>query len=161
MITVRQLYLILACVLFRIGRHQMPVDRCSHREKGQPLCMEQYDRLFSSSRIPGIDKDTLFISSNDLAESEHIIVMCRNQMFVLDVKVNFTRLNEDQIYQQLRRIENHAESEEEADVGFLTSLPRDEWARARVELTQGERTYNGCTIIISCEILLLLYFRVR
>ena len=135
----------------------MPVDRCTCREKGQPLCMEQYYRLFSSYRIPGIDKDKLVDSANNLAsEPEHIIVMCRNQMFVLDVIVNFTRLNEDQLYQQLKRIEEHTECDEAsaacslADVGFLTSLPRDEWAQARFELMRSTLRLKYCIFAYFC-----------
>lgn len=59
----------------------LPIDRCTCREKGQPLCMEQYYRLFSSYRLPGIEKDKLVDSSNNLAlEPEHVIVICRNQV---------------------------------------------------------------------------------
>ena len=59
----------------------MPIDRCKCREKGQPLCMEQYYRLFSSYRIPGLDKDKLVESHTNLAlEPEHVIVISRNQV---------------------------------------------------------------------------------
>ena len=43
--------------------------------------MEQYYRLFSSYRIPGIDKDKLVESHTNLAlEPEHVIVISRNQV---------------------------------------------------------------------------------
>jgi choline O-acetyltransferase len=43
--------------------------------------MEQYYRLFSSYRLPGIEKDKLVDSTNNLAlEPEHVIVMSRNQV---------------------------------------------------------------------------------
>lgn len=59
----------------------IPTDRCSCREKGQPLCMEQYYRLFSSYRIPGVEVDKLVDSATNLAlEPEHIIVISRNQV---------------------------------------------------------------------------------
>jgi hypothetical protein len=63
-------------------------------------------------------------------------------MFVLDVIVNFTRLSEDQLYHQLKRIRKQAHEDkntmcEFANIGFLTSLPRDEWALARQELIRG------------------------
>jgi hypothetical protein len=63
-------------------------------------------------------------------------------MFVLDVIVNFTRLSEDQLFQQLRRIKLQSEEENiencsHANVGFLTSLKRNEWGLARIELTRG------------------------
>jgi choline O-acetyltransferase len=106
--------------------------------------MEQYYRLFSSVRIPGISKDKLVESHTKLAlEPEHVIVICRNQIYVLDVIVNFTRLSNDDLYHQLRRIKRQSEEDEEAfnsdhdSVTFLTTLPRNEWAQARHELLKG------------------------
>lgn len=63
-------------------------------------------------------------------------------MFVLDVIVNFTRLSDDQLFHQLKRIKRQSEEDENtnssfANVGFLTSLSRDAWARARLELLRG------------------------
>lgn len=136
-----------------IDGRELPVDRCTSREKGQPLCMEQYYRLFSSYRLPGLHKDKLVDSNNNLAlEPEHVIVLSRNQMFVLDVIVNFTRLSEDQLFQQLKRIKIQSEEEENtlvsyANVGFLTSLPRNEWAQAREELIR-ESTNRDCLDMI-------------
>jgi hypothetical protein len=63
-------------------------------------------------------------------------------MFVLDVVVNFTRLSDDQLYHQLKRIKRQSEEEENtfnsfANIGFLTSLPRNKWAEARAHLIEG------------------------
>ena len=58
----------------------MPIDRARHREKGQPLCMEQYYRLFSSYRQPGTDMDRLITVETVEKESDHIIVMCRSNV---------------------------------------------------------------------------------
>jgi hypothetical protein len=59
-------------------------------------------------------------------------------MYVLDVIVNFTRLSEDQLFHQLKRIKNQSEEDENTpNIGFLTSLPRNEWALARSELMKG------------------------
>jgi hypothetical protein len=110
--------------------------------------MEQYYRLFSSVRIPGITKDKLVESNTKLAlEPEHVIVIYRNRIYALDVIVNFTRLSNDDLYHQLRRIKRHADEDEETcgrqdqnDVTFLTTLPRDQWAQARLELLKGKRT---------------------
>jgi hypothetical protein len=64
------------------------------------------------------------------------------QIYVLDVVVNFTRLNEDQLFHQLRRIKRQSEEEANSsnafsDIGFLTSMSRDEWALSRSELMRG------------------------
>ena len=49
--------------------------------------MEQYYRLFSSYRLPGVDRDKLVDSfdanNNSTIEPEHIIVISLNQIFVL------------------------------------------------------------------------------
>ena len=64
-------------------------------------------------------------------------------MYALDVIVNFTRLSEDQLFHQLKRIKTQSEEEDEnspngfANIGYLTSLSRNEWALARAELIKG------------------------
>lgn len=103
--------------------------------------MEQYARLFSCYRYPGVEKDHQVDSSNSpTMEPEHIIVTSLNQIFVLEVVNNFTRLNEDQLYHQLKRIKLQSieEQDSHADVGFLTSMQRDEWGKARIELMKGK-----------------------
>lgn len=48
--------------------------------------MEQYYRLFSSYRIPGVEKDKLVDSTTNLAlEPEHVIVISRNQVKHLNI----------------------------------------------------------------------------
>ena len=61
---------------------------------------------------------------------------------MLDVIVNFTRLSDDDLYHQLKRIIRQSEDEEKNyttlnEIGVLTSLPRDQWAQARTELIRG------------------------
>lgn len=104
--------------------------------------MEQYYRLFSSYRYPGLIKDELIDTSANIAlKSEHVIVISQNQIYMLDLVVNFSRLDEDQIFEQLKRIKHQSEREEKtpiyfANVGYLTSLPRDEWSRVRENLIE-------------------------
>ncbi|KAK3601826.1 hypothetical protein CHS0354_041743 [Potamilus streckersoni] len=117
----------------------LPIDRCRHKEKGQPLCMEQYYRLFSSYRVPGVKKDSLITNSTKLMpEPEHIIVVCMNQFFVLDVVINFTRMSEDDLFTQLDRITKMANESEEksAPIGLMTAAPRDRWAVTRMQLME-------------------------
>lgn len=121
----------------------MPIDRATSREKGQPFCMEQYYRLFSSYRMPGVSMDRLIQIPSSQAlyhQGEHIIVAYRNQFFVLNVVVNFTRLDEDDIYTLLRRIVQIADDDPWAidEVGIYTSLPRRTWAHVRTELMKGK-----------------------
>ncbi|CAF5085005.1 unnamed protein product, partial [Rotaria socialis] len=59
-------------------------------------------------------------------QGEHVIVAYRNQFFVLNVIVNFTRLDEDDIYTLLRRVVQIADDDPWStdEVGIYTSLPR-------------------------------------
>ncbi|TGZ73878.1 hypothetical protein CRM22_001266 [Opisthorchis felineus] len=120
-----------------LDTRSLPIDRARHSRKGQPMCMEQYYRLFTSYRYPGKTKDTLVTTSdNDPFDPEHIIVVCLDQFFVMEVIFNGTRLSEEDIYNQLRRITQFAEEAVSGDndlgvqprVGALTALPRNEWA---------------------------------
>jgi hypothetical protein len=66
-------------------RQAVPVERATSREKGQPLCMSQYYRLFTSYRQPGKPQDCIY-SKIKLEEDEknngeeNIVVVCRNQV---------------------------------------------------------------------------------
>lgn len=57
----------------------LPQDRAPSREKGQPLCMAQYQRLFASYRMPGLEQDQLK-SFPPPDENEHIIVAYQGQV---------------------------------------------------------------------------------
>ncbi|XP_014768157.2 choline O-acetyltransferase, partial [Octopus bimaculoides] len=122
-----------------VDSRSLPIDRARSNRKGQPLCMEQYYRLFTSYRVPGLNKDNLVTNSTKLMpEPEHIIVICKNQLFVLDVMLNFSRLTDDDLYTQLWRIAKVAEEGEKnaEPVGILTSLRRNKWASARQKLME-------------------------
>lgn len=132
--------------------------------------MEQYYRLFTSYRFPGVDKDKLIDSfdanSSVASEPEHIIVISLNQIFVLDVVVNFTRLSEDQLFHQLKRIKKQSEEDHNtvnafADIGFLTSLPRDQWAKARLELMKDSTNRDCLDMIERCIFVICLDKPVR
>lgn len=67
------------CVRIRY-RQLLPQDRAVSREKGQPLCMAQYPRLFASYRSPGLEQDQLKTQpAND--DNEHIIVAYQGQVY--------------------------------------------------------------------------------
>lgn len=61
--------------------HSLPTDWAKGQLSGQPLCMKQYYRLFSSYRLPGHTQDTLVAQkSSVMPEPEHVIVACCNQV---------------------------------------------------------------------------------
>ncbi|CAF5194515.1 unnamed protein product [Rotaria magnacalcarata] len=127
-----------------IDARALPIDRATSREKGQPLCMEQYYRLFSCYRMPDVSIDRLLQIRNSKLlyhQGEHVIVAYRNQFFVLNVIINFTRLDEDDIYTLLRRVVQIADDDPWStdEVGIYTSLPRRTWAHVRTELMKGKK----------------------
>lgn len=69
------------CVFMSL-RRALPVDFARGQLAGTPLCMEQYNRLFTSYRYPGTQTDTLNIQMN--ATPGHIIVACKNQVRMAD-----------------------------------------------------------------------------
>ena len=75
---------LLTCLIyvsFSIALRGLPIERARHRRKGQPLCMEQYYRLFTSYREPGKTSDNQVTNLQpDPFDPEHIVVACRDQV---------------------------------------------------------------------------------
>ena len=66
-------------------RGSLPVElargQLSPGVQWDPLCMEQYSRIFSCYRRPGPKQDTLLDHKTSArAQSEYIIVACKNQV---------------------------------------------------------------------------------
>ncbi|XP_048843526.1 choline O-acetyltransferase isoform X2 [Brienomyrus brachyistius] len=128
----------------------LPVDYARGQLAGTPLCMEQHYRLFTTYRLPGLKKDTLVTqTSSVMPEPEYIIVACKNQFFVLDVVINFRRLNESDLLAQLEKIVKMAENTEEPlpPIGLLTSDGRTEWAEARTMLIKDSTNRDSLDMI--------------
>ncbi|KAG5855467.1 hypothetical protein ANANG_G00049350 [Anguilla anguilla] len=137
----------------------LPVEYARGQLAGTPLCMEQYYRLFSSYRLPGPKKDTLVAQkSSVMPEPEHIIVACKNQFFVLDVVINFRRLNERDLFTQLEKIVKMAANAEERlpPIGLLTSDGRTQWAEARSALMKDSTNRDSLDAIERCLCLVCL-----
>ncbi|XP_070545343.1 choline O-acetyltransferase-like isoform X2 [Ptychodera flava] len=142
-----------------IDKRALPIDKARSRKPGQPLCMEQYYRLFSTYRLPGVKKDILVTQETSLLpEPEHVIVACNNQFFVLDVIVNFKRLSEENLLTQLKRIVSIAtqDDDQQPAVGLMTTEGRTEWALARQRLMQDSMNRDSLDMIERCIFLLCL-----
>ncbi|XP_053188592.1 choline O-acetyltransferase [Scomber japonicus] len=142
-----------------LDAHALPTDYARGQLAGTPLCMEQYYRLFTSYRLPGCERDTLVAQeSSVMPEPEHIIVACKNQFFVLDVVINFRRLNERDLLTQLGKIVKMADSEEERlpPIGLLTSDGRTEWAESRSVLMRESTNRDSLDMIERCLCLVCL-----
>uniref|UniRef100_UPI0037E9630D choline O-acetyltransferase-like n=1 Tax=Semicossyphus pulcher TaxID=241346 RepID=UPI0037E9630D len=142
-----------------IDARALPVDFARGQLAGTPLCMEQYYRLFTSYRYPGLKTDALKVQMNAASSvPEHIIVACKDQFFVLDVAANSKQLNETEIFSQLEKILKMSENAEERlpPFGLLTSDGRTEWAQARDVLTKDQTNRDSLALIESCICLVCL-----
>ncbi|KAM4715962.1 choline O-acetyltransferase b isoform 1-T3 [Anableps anableps] len=135
-----------------IDARMLPLDFARGQLAGTPLCMEQYYRLFTSYRYPGLKTDTLKVDVNAASSApEHMIVACKNQFFVLDVVANNKQLNETEISLQLEKIMKMSENAEERHppIGILTSDGRTEWAQAREALIKDQTNRDSLALIES------------
>ncbi|XP_066521545.1 choline O-acetyltransferase-like [Hoplias malabaricus] len=134
----------------------VPVDYARGQQAGTELCMEQYYRLFTSYRRPGLKQDSLvtFSSSgaNKTQDPGHIIVACKNQFFVLNLMEKSQRLNESDVLSQLLKISKMADNAEDRlpPIGLLTSDGRSEWAQARDALLKDSVNRESLEVIEQC-----------
>lgn len=117
-----------------IDRQELKPDT----ERGRPICMIQYEKMFSSARIPqkGMDRMRSPVSGEDSTspDERHIVVISRGRFFSVDVADALGKpFPASAIEASLRKIMGSGR-EAEDPVGVLTSLPRDAWAETRVLL---------------------------
>lgn len=117
--------------------------------RGKALCMAQFRALFGAARIPK-SRSRDIVSTHP--KSNHVAVMCSNQLFYFQAlwpDTGEVAVDEQDIAKILEAIKDHAENpgskNAESDnqhkylnsvsaVGVLTSLERNEWARIREEM---------------------------
>ncbi|KAG1945330.1 choline O-acetyltransferase [Pimephales promelas] len=111
------------------------------------LCMDQYQRLFSSSRRAGLQRDTLVT-----ADGAHVIVACRSQFFVLNLTEGSCRLNEADVQAQLQWIyeQTQTQTQTQPAVGLLTADGRADWASAREQLLKDPVSRESVELMESC-----------
>ena len=113
-------------------------------QRGRPQSMQQNRYLFSSTRIPGAEQDTVRTPWSENwpgpSDARHIVVFFRGRMFRMDV------LGADGAPHGLEDLESglnavmRAGAEPAApgtSVGHLTTMARAEWAAARDHLLAG------------------------
>jgi carnitine O-acetyltransferase len=110
-------------------------------ERTDPLCMMQYQRIFSTERVPGVERDELRSPLSEgrsfPSQSTYIVVMHQGNMYRLDViDSGGNPLATNRIRRGLQAVEDASEKagpNPEA-LGALTGMERPQWARAREEL---------------------------
>ncbi|XP_076259622.1 choline acetyltransferase isoform X1 [Rhynchophorus ferrugineus] len=143
-----------------LNRKDLPIERATSREPGQPLCMAQYYRILGCCRIPGRVRDSQWIAQLPKGEqtSEHIIVICRNQQYCVPVQAGDRgRLTEDEICAQLLYILDDAPCQSNAaPVGILTGWKRSLWAEAREDLMKDDRNRRNLELIAKSLLVICL-----
>ncbi|XP_076438763.1 carnitine O-palmitoyltransferase 1, liver isoform-like [Babylonia areolata] len=101
-----------------------------------PICMAQYERIFSTTRVPGEEMDTLV--HYDMLETKHVVVYCNGVMYTLEVYDSHRRLLPPQTLQkQLQWIIDDAQNYQgeytqgQRSIPALTTLDRTAWWRIR------------------------------
>ncbi|XP_063843429.1 choline O-acetyltransferase-like isoform X2 [Scylla paramamosain] len=143
----------------RIAAGDLDVDRCSARERHQPLCMAQYTRVFSSYRRPAIPKDKLLSTADQQKENQHIIVCYKNHFFKVEVMVAGTRLSHQHVLSQLREVLRQVDEYEGSDpppVGIMTSDNRRTWAQSR-QILAGEPDNKRILSLIEACLMLVCF----
>ncbi|XP_068222982.1 choline O-acetyltransferase isoform X4 [Palaemon carinicauda] len=143
----------------RIEAGDLDVDRCSARERYQPMCMAQYNRVFTSYRRPAIPKDKLVSVAEQQKDSQHIIVTYKNHIFRVEVAIEGTRMNFNQVVEQLKGVMKEVEEYEGSDpppVGILTADHRRTWAQSR-QLLAGDAENQKTLHIIETSVLVLCF----
>lgn len=79
-------------------RRALPVEYARGQLAGTPMCMEQYYRLFTSYRYPGLKSDALKVQTNASSSApQHIVVACKNQVRKPATEDTLTFLSEDSV----------------------------------------------------------------
>ena len=118
-------YIVASCaVCFNIRNGNIPQQFLDN----EPLCMEQYQRLFSATRIPGLKIDSYKFSPH----SNHIVVMNAGNLYRVPVHTGQRPVTPQEMYSLLHRVLERGQ--EGASLGLLTALDRDDWYRAREHL---------------------------
>jgi carnitine O-acetyltransferase len=114
-----------------------------------PLCMDQFSKLFSTCRIPGIPKDALVTCGPD--ESKHVVVIRKNQFYWFDVyHEDGTALSATDLKRQLGEVlelSDHA-TDLYPPLGVLTTENRDTWAEIRRKLIDTDGVNRDSLAII-------------
>lgn len=96
----------------------------------EPMAMSSYQYMFNCCRIPAEGAD--YTQTYPAKENQHIIVVRKNQFYVVPTHMNGQQLNTSEFQQQFERILRKAERA--PAVGALTSANRDFWTAARQRL---------------------------
>ena len=93
----------------------------------KPMAMSSYQYMFNTSRVAAEPAD--YPIQYPAEGHEHIIVMRNNQFWKIHTHVSGRQLNTSELEQQFNKVYKYAQMAD--PVGSITSLPRDQGAKAR------------------------------
>lgn len=129
-----------------IQQGQLPPDKLGNRA----LCMQQYQHLFATTRLPGAQQDSLRVT----AAANHVVVGWQHAFYVVQVIDQGRPLPVVAIKAQIDWIMQQQDSDCPA-VGLLTALPRGQWATYRQALTAQAPANSRCLQLIDEALCLL------
>ena len=94
-----------------------------------PMCSRQYDRFFNTTRIPGVETDTLL----HLSDATHIVCIHKGRYFRLCVYNKGRLLNSAELQKQIQGILDDVSEPDEGEkhLAALTASDRKVWAETR------------------------------
>ncbi|XP_044901895.1 carnitine O-palmitoyltransferase 1, brain isoform isoform X2 [Felis catus] len=119
----------------------------------RPLCSAQYEKIFNTTRIPGIQKDHI----RHLRDSRHVAVFHRGRFYRVGTHSQSGLLSPRALEQQFQRIldDPSPACPQEEHLAALTAAPRDVWAQVRSSLkAQAEDTLEaveGAAFFVSLD----------
>ncbi|XP_076987215.1 palmitoyl thioesterase CPT1C isoform X2 [Tamandua tetradactyla] len=101
----------------------------------RPLCSAQYEKLFNTTRVPGVQRDHI----RHLHDSRHVAVLHRGRFFRVGTHSRHGLLPPRALEQQFQRIldDPSPACPQEEHLAALTAAPRDTWAQVRKSLRAG------------------------
>ncbi|CAK8673643.1 unnamed protein product [Clavelina lepadiformis] len=122
-----------------IDNENLSIDRMGKA----PLCMDQYYRILSSCRIPGLNKDSSECYARSWRPPRHILIIHNNHYFELDVyHEDGSPLSAQDLELQLNKIVTSSQEPGKA-IGLLTARDRDSWGRAYHTLNKDQQNHNS------------------
>lgn len=138
-----------------LRREELPPDMI----RNTPLCMDQYNKLFGSARIP---TGTGCVMQTD-PSSHHVVVLSRSQFYWFDVldKENNLILTDDELAFNFDSILKDASKSTPSEIarssfGVLTTENRKVWANLRSHLMNDPINYKILRIIDSALFIVVL-----
>jgi carnitine O-acetyltransferase len=144
--TRRASFIIRETLKFKIilDRGEIPPDTT----KGNPLCMMQFRRLFSSTRLPLHNRDILRtpVSDNPATDNaDHIIILFRGSIYRLQLITEKGLIpSKQELEKTLDELVLSSEDsfQDNEGTGIFTTLEREEWASIRLQMLESPVNKN-------------------